>query len=149
MLPLPILDRDTVTDFTSGPPGPSYLQRGLDLSQRPTFPSLGAFKGVVAERVSKGRVQWCQGDGEGGGARGGGAGGPEVAFVIKAEWEYAVLRASEFGDQQVSECVCAFACMRACVCVHVCLGRWEDVEMGLANFTRWDCLDISCIPRYV
>ena len=107
MLALPVLDRDTVADFTS-PPGPSYLQRGLDLSRRPTFPSLRAFKGVVTERVSRGsRVHWCQGDGEGGVAKGGGVGGAEVAFVTKAEWEYTVMRASDFGDQQVS----VFKCM--------------------------------------
>ena len=71
----------------------------MDLVLRPSCPSMQVFRKQILERVSKGGggggLRWGRSsDGE----RGSGGGGPEVAFVIKAEWEYAMIKASELKE---------------------------------------------------
>ena len=106
MLGLPIKARDTFAEFLS-PLSPLYLQRGLNLSSRPSFPSLKSLKEVVTDKVSRGGVKWCRSNREVGGAtRGGQMSSPEISYTIKTEWMYAVLKASELG-RQVRVGVCA------------------------------------------
>jgi hypothetical protein len=100
VLGLPVQERDSIAEFLS-PLSPLYLQRGLNLSSRPTFPSLKSLREAVVERVSCGGVKWCRSNREMGGATRGGQGAvsPEISYVTRTEWMYAVLRASELGRQ--------------------------------------------------
>lgn len=100
VLDLTTLERDTIAEFLA-PLSPLYLQRGLSLSSRPSFPSLKSLREAVTERVSRGGVKWCHSNKEIGGATRGGQNptSPEVSYVIRTEWMYVVLRASELGRQ--------------------------------------------------
>ncbi len=83
------------------------LPRGneVDLTLRPLFPSLRAFREEIVERVLKGGVRWCRGEeGERGcGSGAGNQGSPVVVYTVKMEWEYAVVKASELTEKQVRD----------------------------------------------
>ena len=99
------MKRDIFTDFVQSSLLSSYFQKELDLSLRPLLPSLVAFKDDIIKRCLDPGFPWHQGEeGEGGGE---GTGlnaemSANHAYMIRTEWVYDVVKASELGHKQVA-----------------------------------------------
>ena len=84
------------------------------------------------ERVSAGQFKWERSEEERGGERGAMT-NPGIAFVVKTEWSYGVLKASELGNH-----VCMFVCWDA---VFVCM-QCSEGNGAL-------CMFVQCVEMFV
>ncbi len=90
---------DPITEFTTGL-SKAYLQEERDLAPYPCLPSIAQFKETVMKRISQKSFKWYTGNG---GLEGGQSSDTSinVAYVIRTEWMYGLLRASEYEHKQV------------------------------------------------
>ena len=104
------IEGDFVSEFTSSAAPLFQGSSEVDLALQPSCPSMEVFRVRVMERVSKGGakggVRWCRGERSSSGGSGGVGGGsnqlnPEVSYVVKTDWEYAIIKASELMQKQV------------------------------------------------
>lgn len=84
--------RDVTMEYIIGPSA-LYLEKENILSSRPYVPSLASFKEMVVEMWSREGFPWMRGAEEEGVQ--GGEARSELVYVIRTEWMYAVLQASE------------------------------------------------------
>ena len=103
--------RDFFDEFVTSARSLLLETRDVDLTPRPSCPSMEAFRRQVLEWASpseggqEGVVRWRRSDAweraGSGGSDGGSHSSPDVAYVIRTKWEYAVIRASELPEKQV------------------------------------------------
>ena len=94
MLSLTKIPRDVIMEFVTGP-SPLYLERDKVLSSRLSVLSLTSLKEIMMERCLGEEFQWVRGA-EKDGMPSNENQADSVVYIIKTQWMYAFLQASEF-----------------------------------------------------